>query len=187
METPTCAYRVDAALVELLDARLGPPLDSYVRGWQVWLEDNGPGGVRLEWRLHPPGGFRMPRGVNPHDLFDVVLQGIAGLGAADGAPGDDVSVDGVSVDRVPDDRAFPAGKEHRRLSEVWEALEVFPAFDDEVPVDELVAAVTSALGGRRPDVAGLIDHGRLGDRWKGAKGNLSVAGVLLDELPPIIG
>ena len=99
--TATCVYRVDPALVEQLDAALGPPLDSYVRGWQVWLEDNGPGGERLEWRLHPPARFRMPRGVNPHDLFDVVLQGLAD--AADPA-----------VD------AFPAGKERRSLAEIWD-------------------------------------------------------------------
>src|SRR5688572_26969007 len=76
MQVPTCAYRVDADLIERLDACMGPPLDSYVRGWQVWLEDNGPAGERLEWRLHPPARFRMPAGVNPHDLFEVVLAGI---------------------------------------------------------------------------------------------------------------
>jgi hypothetical protein len=166
VETPTCAFRIDAALVELLDARLGPPLDSYVRGWQVWLEDNGPAGVRLEWRLHPPAGFRMPRKVNPHDLFDVVLQGIADC-------------------EDPDADAFPAGEEQRSLPQIWEALEVFPAFDDEVAVGELVAAVTEVLGGRVPDVAGRVDHGRLGDLWKGAKGAFSVAAVLLGELPPV--
>jgi hypothetical protein len=168
MDTPTCAYRVDAALIELLDTRLCPPLDSYVRGWQVWLEDNGPAGVRLEWRLHPPAGFRMPRKVNPHDLFDVVLQGLADCGD-------------------PDTDAFPAGEERRTLRETWEALEVFPAFDDEVAVAELVACAAAALGGRRPDVAGHVDHGRLGDLWKGSKGDLSVAEVLLGELPPVTG
>jgi hypothetical protein len=168
MKTPTCAYRVDAALIELLDTRLGPPLDSYVRGWQVWLEENGPDGIQLEWRLHPPAGFRMPRGVNPHDLFDVVLQGLADC--------DD-----------PDSDAFAAGQEQRTLSGIWEALEVFPAFDVDVPLDGIVEAATMALGGRRPAVAGHIDHGRLGDQWKGAKGNLSVGAVLLGDLPPLAG
>ncbi|MEX0659871.1 MAG: hypothetical protein WD080_12125 [Egibacteraceae bacterium] len=164
--TPTCAYPVDAALLELLDAHLGPPLDSYVRGWQVWLEPNGPGEQTLEWRLHPPAGFVMPRGVNPHDLFDVVLQGIA-------EPGDD----------------FPAGQERRRLDQVWEALEVFPAFPEPtlptITPPSLVEAATAALGGRRPDVAGHVDHARLGDRWKGRRGDLSVGRVLFDTLDPV--
>jgi hypothetical protein len=166
--TPTCAYRVDGALVELLDERLGPPLDSYVRGWQVWLEANGPGGITLEWRLHPPAGFRMPRGVNPHDLFDVVLQGI------------------TSVDD-PDGDAFPTGAERRTLAEVWEALEVFPAYGEGVVPADLATAAAGALGGRHPHVAGRMDHGRLGDLWKGAKGDFSVAAVLLRELPACEG
>jgi hypothetical protein len=165
--TPTCAFRVDAALVELLDERLGPPLDSYVMGWQVWLEDNGPGGITLEWRLHPPAGFRMPRGVNPHDLFDVVLQGLAEV-------------------EDPERDAFATGRERHTLAEVWEALEVFPAYDDPTDPAALAAAAAAALGGRHADTAGRVDHGRLGDLWKGARsrGGFSVGQVLLGELPP---
>jgi hypothetical protein len=164
-QTPTCAYRVDAALVELLDRLLGPPLDSYVRGWQAWLEPNGPGGMTLEWRLHPPAGFRMPRGVNPHDLFDVVLQGIA------------------EVER-PDVDAFPAGKEQRTLPQTWEVLEVFPAYDEDAEPSAIAASAAAVLDGRAPDVAGRVDHGRLGDQWKGSRGDFSVGQVLLADLPP---
>src|SRR5687767_8767018 len=146
--TSTCVYRVDKALVELLDASLGPPLDSYVRGWQVWLEHNGPAGERLEWRLHPPARFRMPAGVNPHDLFDVVLQGLAD--AAD-----------------PAMDAFPAGREHRTLAQTWEVLEVFPADGDDIDPAALAQAVTVALAGREPDAFGRADHDRLGDLWRG--------------------
>ena len=164
--TPTCVYRVDKALVELLDASLGPPLDSYVRGWQVWLEHNGPLGQRLEWRLHPPARFRMPAGVNPHDLFDVVLQGLA-----------DVS------DPLTD--AFPAGREQRTLAEVWEALEVFPADGDDIAPDSLAGTVSATLQGRRPDGAGYADHDRLGDLWKGKHGDFSVGAALLETLPAV--
>lgn len=160
--TPTCVYPVDPALVEQLDARLGPPLDSYVRGWQVWLEHNGPAGERLEWRLHPPARFRMPRGVNPHDLFDVVLQGMAD--AAD-----------------PASDAFPAGREQRTLASIWEVLEVFPADGDDVTPAALSAAATAALG-REPHAAGLVDHDRLGDLWKGRHGDFSVGAALLEAL-----
>lgn len=165
MTVATCVYRVDGPLIEALDARLGPPLDSYVRGWQVWLEPHGPDGQTLEWRLHPPARFTMPRGVDPHDLFDVVLQGLA-------EPGAD----------------FAVGNERRSLSEVWEVLEVYPAFPDPaapVTPESLVDVAASALGGRRADVAGHADHARLGDLWKGKRGDFSVGRVLLDTLPPV--
>jgi hypothetical protein len=158
--TATCAFRVDPALIELLDERLGPPLDSYVRGWQVWLEPNGPGGVVLEWRLHPPARFTMPHGVNPHDLFDVVIQGIAESGWGE----------------------FPAGQERRTLAATWEVLEVFPAYGDDVEPAALAAAAAAALGGRRPDAAGYADHDRLGDLWKGRRGDFSVGQALLEVL-----
>jgi hypothetical protein len=161
--TPTCVYRVDPGLVEALDASLGPPLDSYVRGWQVWLEHNGPDGERLEWRLHPPARFRMPRGVNAHDLFDVVLQGLAE--AAD-----------------PAHDTFPAGKERRTLPQTWEVLEVFPADGDEVAPERLADAAAAALQGRRPDAFGSVDHDRLGDLWKGRHGDFSVGEALLQAL-----
>lgn len=164
--TPTCVYRVDPALVEALDVHLGPPLDSYVRGWQVWLEPNGPNGERLEWRLHPPARFRMPAGVNPHDLFDVVLQGLAEV--------DD-----------PATQAFPAGREERRLDQVWEVLEVFPADGDDIAPQHLAAAAAAALGDRRPASAGHVDHDRLGDLWKGKRGDFSVGTALLDTLDPV--
>jgi hypothetical protein len=159
----TCAYRVDAALIERLDRDLGPPLDSYVRGWQVWLEPNGPDGETLEWRLHPPARFRMPRGVDPHDLFGEVLQGLAGL--AD-----------------PDTQSMPLGREERALSGVWEALEVFPTFGDEMEPHALARAAATALDGRPPDVAGRVDHARMGDQWKGRRGDYSVGAALFAQL-----
>lgn len=163
---PTCVYRVDPSLIEALDAQLGPPLDSYVRGWQVWLEHNGPSGERLEWRLHPPPRFRMPTGVNPHDLFDVVLQGLA-------------EVDDPATD------AFTAGREHRRLDQVWEVLEVFPADTDDVAPARLAAAAAASLSGRAPHAAGYADHDRLGDLWKGRRGDFSVGAALLEVLEPV--
>ena len=163
--TPTVVYRVDPSLVERLDERLGPPLDSYVRGWQVWLEDHGPRDARLEWRLHPPAGFRMPRDVNPHDLFDVALQQLA--------DSDDPAVAQLAI-----------GTRWMRLQEVWEVLEVFPAHILDVTVDELVHATTSVLD-RRPDAAGMVDHDRLGDLYKSRRGDFSVGQALLGQLEPI--
>lgn len=163
---PTCVWRVAPALIERLETWLGPPLDSYVRGWQVWLEPNGPDQVTLEWRLHPPAGFAMPRGVDPHDLFDVVSQGLA-----------------EAVDPAGD--ALSLGEEARPLHGVWEVLEAFPAFDDGVDLHALIRCVTEALGGWPPDVAGHADHARLGDLWKGAKGDFSVGQALLAQLEAV--
>lgn len=164
-DIPTCVWRVEPALIERLDARLGPPLDSYVRGWQVWLEPNGPDGVTLEWRLHPPAGFAMPAGVNPHDLFGEVLQGLADADAPASDP-------------------LPLGRERRPLAGVWEVLEAFPAFED-CDLDRLVGGVAEALGGWTPDAAGRVDHVRLGDLWKGRKGDFSVGQALLEQLDPV--
>ena len=161
--TPTCVYRVDPALIETLDACLGPPLDSYVRGWQVWLEHNGPHGERLEWRLHPPARFVMPAGVNPHDLFEVVLQGLASAGD-------------------PSTEAFAAGAEQRTLAQVWEILEVFPADGDAIAPAALADAASGVLLQRRPDAVGYADHDRLGDLWKGKHGDFSVGAALLQTL-----
>jgi hypothetical protein len=162
--TPTCVYRVDAALVELLDARLGPPLDSYVRGWQVWLPEHGPGGARMEWRLHPPARFRMPAGVNPHDLFGILLQALA-----------------ESAD--PDTTELPVGRDRRTLAEIWEVLEVFPADDDPMEPAAVAEVARGALG-RDPEAVGWVDHDRLGDLFKGRRGDFSVGQALLSELDP---
>ncbi|MGI8574737.1 MAG: hypothetical protein ACR2MA_05215 [Egibacteraceae bacterium] len=162
MMTPSCVFRVDAALIERLDERLGPPLDSYVSGWQVWLEDHGPDGATLEWRLHPPAGFAMPRGVNPHDLFELVLQGISEVEA-------------------PDTEELELGRERLRLRAVWEVLEIFPTFGDELEPRAVSATVVSAID-RAADAVGYVDHDLLGDLYKGRRGDFSVGEALLAQL-----
>jgi hypothetical protein len=61
-------------------------------------------------------------------------------------------------------------------------LEVFPAYGDDVEPAALAAAAAAALGGRRPDAAGYADHDRLGDLWKGRRGDFSVGQALLEVL-----
>jgi hypothetical protein len=163
--TPSAVWRATPALVERLDEHLGPPLDAYVRGWQVWLEAVGPQGETLEWRLHPPAGFRMPRGIDHNDLFDLVLQALAEAEA-------------------PAQDPLPLGRERLPLARVWEVLEVFPAFGDDIEPRALARSAAAALGGWPPDVAGRADHDRLGDLWKGARGAFSVGAALLDQLDP---
>ena len=142
--TPVTVFAVDADLLLALEAAFGPPIDSYLRGWQVWLEPvaDGPDGFELEYRLHPPGGFTQPSGLDHHELWDVVIAQVA-----DGAT------------------ALTLGTQTRSLAEVWVLLEVFPAFGEDVTADQVRGWAEAALG--RPALAaGDVDHDRLGGAFK---------------------
>jgi len=153
---PTCVWRASAELLRRLDDAFGAPLDTYVNGSQVWLRDDGPGGLVLEWRLHPVAGYRRPDGVATEEVFE--------LAAAALATG----------------HALPAP-----LDQLWDGLEAFAAYGDDVEPVGLSAACTAAVG-VAPDAAGLVDHDRVGDDWERAGGGISIVGALLAELarPP---
>lgn len=152
MLTPTCVWRISDDLVIALDDRFGEPTDAYVNGSQVWLRDDGPNGTTVEWRLHPVAGYRRPADVETHDVFPATALAI------------------VSGD-VP-----PASPES-----LWDGLEAFPAFGDEVEPAPLSAAVTDALG-LAPDASGLVDHESIADDWERAKGRVSIIDRLLAAL-----
>jgi hypothetical protein len=135
-----------------LDERFGEPLDAYVNGSQVWLRDDGPGGIPLEWRLHPVANYQRPPGVGTYEVFPDVALALAAGRPAPAAP-----------------------------SELWDGLEVFAAYEDEVEPHPLAQAATAALG-IEPDATGLVDHDRIGDDWERTGGAVSVIGALLDQL-----
>jgi hypothetical protein len=149
---PTCVWRASPELLLAIDDRFGEPVDTYVNGSQVWLRDDGPGGVALEWRLHPVAGYRRPAGLATEEVFDVVTRALA-AGDAPPAP----------------------------LDRLWDGLEAFAAYDDEVEPATLAAACTEALG-RAPDAAGLVDHDVIGDQWEQSGGGTSVVAALLEQL-----
>ena len=149
---PTCVWRANPDLVIALDERFGEPLDAYVNGSQVWMRDDGPGGVTLEWRLHPIGGYRRPPGVDTYEVFAATALALA-KGATPPAP----------------------------LESLWDGLEAFAAYDDEVEPATLSAAVPEAIG-IPPDAAGLVDHGAIGDEWEKSGGRISIVHALLDQL-----
>ena len=65
---------------------------------------------------------------------------------------------------------------------LWDGLEAFAAYDDDVvTVDQLRAAVVEALG-VEPDVAGEVDHDVIGDEWEATSGGISVIEKLLGQL-----
>lgn len=157
-------FDVDRDLLERLEVGFGPPIDSYLNGWQVWIEPVETLGaspeedVQLEYRLHPPAGFRQPVGISHHDLWDAVVEQLA---------------DGRVELRL--------GEETRRLDEVWVLLEVYPAFGEDVAPEALRGTVESVLG--RPAIAaGRVDHDRLGSAWKRTKGTFDLPAALLEAL-----
>lgn len=150
--TPTCVWRITPALVVALDDRFGEPVDAYVNGAQVWLRDDGPQGTTLEWRLHPVAGYLRPAAVGTYEVFSAVALAVA-TGAEPPAPPE----------------------------QLWEGLEAFAAYGDEVEPATLAAAVTEALG-IPPDAAGLVDHRAVGDEWERTGGGTSIVTALLAQL-----
>jgi hypothetical protein len=148
----TCVWRLTPELVVALDERFGEPLDAYVNGSQVWLREDGPDGVMIEWRLHPVPGYQRPSMLTIYDVFSTIA---------------------LSVARGDDPPAPP--------QELWDGLEAFAAYGDEMEPATLSAAATEALG-IAPDACGLADHQSIGDAWEKAKGALSIVHALLDQL-----
>jgi hypothetical protein len=149
---PTCVWRATPELIVALESRFGEPVDAYVNGSQTWLRDDGPGGVTLEWRLHPVSGYRRPDGIDTHEVFASVAFALA------------------------NGHEPPA-----RVEELWDGLEAFPADADEIEPAPLAASVAESLG-VVPDASGLVDHDRIGDEWERSRGRLSITAALLAQL-----
>src|SRR4051812_50226169 len=100
----TALWPMTPELVGALDRQLGAPVDSYVNGSQTWFTGDE---ETLEWRLHPVGAFTLPKGLSHYDLWERVVDEIAGGGSAD---------------------AIALGDETRPLAALWDGLECFPAY-----------------------------------------------------------
>jgi len=150
--TPSCVWRVSDDLVARLDERFGEPLDAYVNGSQVWMRDDGPGSIMLQWRLHPVPGYRRPDGVATDEVFTAVALAL-------------------STGREP-----PA-----RPEDLWDGLEAFPAYGDEAEPVELAQATATSIG-IGPDACGLVDHEVIGDEWERSAGSVSIVDRLLAQL-----
>ncbi len=148
----TCVWRATPEVVLALDGRFGAPHDAYVNGSQVWLADNGPGSITLEWRLHPVARYRRPPELGVYELFETTAQALATGGT------------------------LPAP-----LDRLWDGLEAFTAYGGEVEPAVLAAACTDALG-IPPDAAGLVDHDRIGDEWERTRGGVSIVDALFAQL-----
>ena len=149
----TCLWSVTPELLLALDERFGEPIDAYVNGAQVWLRDDGPGDAGLEWRLHPVAGFRRPTGVGHHDLFEVVVYAL----------------------RAGDEPPAP-------LDELWEGLEAFPGYGDEVEPAPLAAAVTAVARASPPTPSAWSTTTSVGDEWERSGGQTSIVQALVAQL-----
>jgi hypothetical protein len=150
--TATCVWIATPELIVALDGRFGEPVDAYVNGSQVWLREDGPGDMTIEWRLHPVSGYRPPPGAGTYDVFSRAALAF-GTGIEPPAP----------------------------LAQLWEGLEAFSAYDEEIEPAPLAAAAVAALG-IEPDGVGLVDHGVIGDAWERSGGRTSIVGALLAQL-----
>ena len=151
--TPACVWRLTAELVVALDDRFGEPVDAYLNGSQVWLRDDGPGGITLEWRLHPVAGYQRPAGVGTYEVFETVALALA---------------TGTDPPAPPE--------------QLWDGLEAFPAYGDQVDSSsELAAAATEALG-MAPDASGMVDHTPIADEWERSGRRTSIVEALLRQL-----
>jgi hypothetical protein len=157
----SAVWRIHPELVTALDERLGPPLDTYVNGTQTWLTDSGPNEETLEWRLHPVAAYRLPSGLAADELFEAVVSQIP-----DGDPA-----------------SLALGRDRRPLTSLWDGLECFAAYDDDLEPAVLARAATDALG-LAPDACGLVDHTRIGAAWERSRGAVSLVALLLEDLNP---
>jgi hypothetical protein len=159
--TATSVWTISPDLVGALDEHLGAPVDSYVNGSQTWLTSEEEGtSIALEFRLHPVAGYQTPTGCSHYDVWETVVSQLAnGASAA----------------------ALPVGDEVRALTGLWEGLECFAAYGDDIEPARLAALATEVLG-RPPDYAGLVDHAVIGDAWERAHGNVSIVELLREQL-----
>jgi len=160
VRTASAVWTCSPDLVVSLADHLGVPTDNYLNGTQTWLADRGPGGTTIEWRLHPVAAYRAPEELSHYDLWDLVVDQLrAGV----------------------DPGALTLGEERRAVVSLWDGLEVFPAYGDEIEPAVLAGIGTEVLG-LPPDAAGLVDHARIGEAWERAGRAVSIMSLLLEEL-----
>jgi hypothetical protein len=128
-----------------------------VNGSQTWFTGDE---ETLEWRLHPVAAFTLPAGLSHYDLWERV-------------------VDEITAGRSAD--ALQLGDETRPLTAVWDGLECFPAYGDDLEPATL-SRRASELVGIAPGLCGLVDHDKVADAWEATRGAVSIVQLLGDQL-----
>jgi hypothetical protein len=159
--TSTTVWSISPDLVRALDECLGPPIDSYVNGSQTWLVgDADKGELVLEFRLHPVAGYRTPRGASHYDVWETVL---------------------AHLSREGNPEAVAIGEEVLPVVALWDGLECYSAYGDDVEPQRLAALATEAIG-HVPEHVGQVDHDAIADTWERANGNVSIVRLLVEQL-----
>ncbi len=114
----------------------------------------------LEFRLHPVSGYRPPDGCSHYDIWESVV---------------------AQLTQGADPQALQLGNEVRPLTGLWDGLEAFPAYGDEIEPARLANVTTTAIE-LAPDRTGLVDHEAIGDAWERAGGRVSIVALLIDQL-----
>jgi hypothetical protein len=157
--TAIALWTISPELIRAIDDHLGPPVDSYVNGSQTWF-DEIPSEITLEYRLHPAARYVTPRGMSHYEVWETVVDQLTG-----GA----------------DPHSLRLGEEVRPLTGVWEGLESYAAYGDDLEPNAL-----AVIGGNRllipADGAGLVDHDAIGDAWERAQGAVSIVALLREQL-----
>jgi hypothetical protein len=153
----TALWRMTPELVTAIDRELGAPVDSYVNGSQTWFTGDE---ETLEWRLHPVAAFTLPGGLSHYDLWERVVDEIAAGRSAD---------------------VLQLGDETRQLAAVWDGLECFPAYGDDLEPATLSRRANEVLG-TVPGLCGLVDHDKVADAWEASRGAVSIVRLLGDQL-----
>jgi hypothetical protein len=154
----TTVWTISPELVLALDEQLGLPVDSYVNGSQTWLVEVGP--ITLEWRMHPVAGYRAPSGLSTYDIWETIV---------------------AQLSSAADPHALVLGSEVRPLTSMWDGLECYAAYGEDLEPQQLVGTATAQLG-RPPDRFGLVDHDAIGDAWEHSNGDVSIVSLLLAQL-----
>jgi hypothetical protein len=144
---PCCVWRTTGSLLGVVLESLGDPVDSYVNGSQVWIDDDGPNGVGIEWRLHPVAGYVRPEGQTTSGVFA------------------DVATGATALDPML----------------LWDGLEAFPAYHEEIDVGALREWVVARIG-VEPTASGRANHDAIADRWERSGRQTSIVNELIAEL-----
>ncbi len=80
-----------------------------------------------------------------------------------------------------DPHALRLGDEVRPLTGLWDGLECYAAYGDDIEPQQLASAATAHLA-RPPDRFGLVDHEVIGDEWERTGGAVSIVALLLAQL-----
>lgn len=147
-------WRCSHDLLRALDAHLGEPTDTYVNGSQVWLRDDGPGDITLEWRLHPVAGYQRPAATSTNNVFRRMVRAL-------------------HPDEEPNMLGDPLA--------LWSGLEVFSAYDEELSADALRGCCVGLVG-IEPDAVGMVDHDPIGNEWERSAGAFDIISALMTQL-----